>query len=401
MANTLKFGNGNWATKEGSILAYNDENNNFKPLHFDFARASPTTVVNKEGLIEVVNPEIAKIDYSEDSKGFLLLEPQRTNLLTQSEDISNSFWVKDSGTSITGGFLSPDGTLNAYSFSNTTAGNGIYSFNKWTTTEQTISLFAKKGSTDQINIKNGSNGSSCIIELTNGTVVSSSASMEAVIQEVGNGWYKCSITHTAASNQTLRIAPVDTGTHSIYIAAVQMEAGSFSTSYIKTEGTTVTRLVDKMECNSLKDYVSSSEGVIFIEASTFEESATYNSYITLRRDGDASFSNSITFQYRDNGTFRVYVNGTATANIMYIIPTPIMNQAENNKIAFKYKQDDYKLYINGVEQTKYLTPDEDVFTGLDSIAFDLNGYLPFKGKVKQVKYFNTALTDEELAELTS
>ena len=34
MAQKLKFGNGTWATKKGSTLAYNDENNNYKPLPF-------------------------------------------------------------------------------------------------------------------------------------------------------------------------------------------------------------------------------------------------------------------------------------------------------------------------------------------------------------------------------
>jgi hypothetical protein len=52
MANTFKFGNGKWAVKDGSALAYNDENGNFKPLPFDFTRASSATRVNKDGLIE-------------------------------------------------------------------------------------------------------------------------------------------------------------------------------------------------------------------------------------------------------------------------------------------------------------------------------------------------------------
>ena len=46
--NTLKFGNGTWATKKGSTLAYNDENNNFKPLPFTTTeRASSGTTVNQ------------------------------------------------------------------------------------------------------------------------------------------------------------------------------------------------------------------------------------------------------------------------------------------------------------------------------------------------------------------
>lgn len=47
MATTFKFGNGNWAVKEDFALAYNDENSNFKPLPFDFTRASSATRVNK------------------------------------------------------------------------------------------------------------------------------------------------------------------------------------------------------------------------------------------------------------------------------------------------------------------------------------------------------------------
>ena len=63
MANTLKFGNGEWATKEGSTLAFNDENGNFKPLPFNFERSTSATRVNKEGLIEVVSNNEPRIDF--------------------------------------------------------------------------------------------------------------------------------------------------------------------------------------------------------------------------------------------------------------------------------------------------------------------------------------------------
>ena len=87
MSNTLKFGNGEWYGKEGIILAYNDENNNYKPLLFDFDRASSATRVNKDGLIETVGTEQPRVDYKDDSKGALLLEPSRTNLTAYSENI--------------------------------------------------------------------------------------------------------------------------------------------------------------------------------------------------------------------------------------------------------------------------------------------------------------------------
>lgn len=69
MANTFKFGNGNWAVKDGSALAYNDENNNFKPLPFDFTRASSATRVNKQGLVETVPSGKPRIDFLDNTDG--------------------------------------------------------------------------------------------------------------------------------------------------------------------------------------------------------------------------------------------------------------------------------------------------------------------------------------------
>ena len=82
--NTLKFGNGEWYGKKDTILAYNDENSNFKPLPFSFDRASSATRVNKDGLIETVGSGEPRIDYKDDSKGALKLEPSRSNLVTYS-----------------------------------------------------------------------------------------------------------------------------------------------------------------------------------------------------------------------------------------------------------------------------------------------------------------------------
>ena len=97
MAQTLKFGNKVWAAKEDSVLAYNDINNNYKPLPFDFARASIGTRVNKDGLIETMGQDIARIDYTDSADGVLLLEPASTNSVTYSEDLNQSSWLKISG----------------------------------------------------------------------------------------------------------------------------------------------------------------------------------------------------------------------------------------------------------------------------------------------------------------
>ncbi len=96
--NTLKFGNGEWYGKKDTILAYNDENSNYKPLPFDFSRASSATVINKEGLIETVGSGQPRVDYKDDSKGAMLLEPSRTNLITYSSDFPRNYWTKSGAT---------------------------------------------------------------------------------------------------------------------------------------------------------------------------------------------------------------------------------------------------------------------------------------------------------------
>ena len=59
MATKLKLGtDNNWATKVDKLLAYNDENGNFKPIQFDADRDSTSTRVNKAGLIENVEANI-------------------------------------------------------------------------------------------------------------------------------------------------------------------------------------------------------------------------------------------------------------------------------------------------------------------------------------------------------
>ena len=86
MANTLNLGNGEWARKTGQVLAYNSENDNYKPLPFTFDRASSATRVNKDGLIETVGINEPRIDFLNNSKGHLLLEPERRNIAPYSED---------------------------------------------------------------------------------------------------------------------------------------------------------------------------------------------------------------------------------------------------------------------------------------------------------------------------
>jgi len=71
-----------------------------------------------------------------------------------------------------------------------------------------------------------------------------------------------------------------------------------------------------------------------------------------------------------------------------------------DKLAFKWKENDFAVWINGVEvgsDTSGLAP-----IGLNTLKFSSpSGSNNFGGKVKQLQIFKTALSDSELATLTT
>ena len=144
MGKTLKFGGGVWATKKGSTLAYNDEDGNFKPLPFTYTGAGKGTRVNKQGLIEVVENDRPRIDYTDSEDGVFLLEKAATNLITYSEDFSNAAWLKG-GATVVSGFSSPSGEKNAYKLVENSSNSTHYIGMTGQALNVSYSVFAKKG----------------------------------------------------------------------------------------------------------------------------------------------------------------------------------------------------------------------------------------------------------------
>jgi len=178
MATTFKFGNGNWAVKEDLALAYNDENGNFKPLPFDFTRASTATRVNKNGLIETVPSGKPRIDFLNNTSGHLLLEPSRGNKITYSEGFNN--WASVFTTVGLNEVVSPDGSVNATKLTdtsdssthriqigNTTSSSGSFCY----------SIFLKKGTltTVALSVYSGADAADSKFDLDNGIIVSTTS----------------------------------------------------------------------------------------------------------------------------------------------------------------------------------------------------------------------------------
>jgi hypothetical protein len=412
MANTLKFGtDGNWATKKGSTLSYNDEGGNYKPLPFTTTRNSIATRVNKEGLIEVVGNDVPRIDYTDSADGVLLLENSSTNLVTYSEDLNNFSTSNQNITINPNQTTSPSGNLADKIEENNVDGSHamrrLTGISTISSQNYTFSFFAKKDERSIVGISNTIGGAdkNAFIDIENGIILSS-AFNDSSIDNYGNGWYKISLTHTATntSDYDVRIyTSIEDANFShqgvvgygFYIWGISVEQSSFSTSYIPTNGSAVTRVADTASGAGNSQVFNDSEGVLFAEISALANDGNF------RRVGvsDNSISDRVIVGFTNvSNQIQGFVssNGSVVSNMNYTVS----DAKNNNKVCLRYKQDYHSLWINGFEVLTTLNANTPI--GLSDLSFDSGANAEqFYGKTKELGYYDEILTDLELETLTS
>ena len=394
---------------------------------FDFSRSSSATRIAKNGLITTVAANVPRLEYPlidgvVSGCPSLLLEPSRTNLITYSEDFSNAYWSKTSVTVTSNEAISPDGTLNASKLIEGTSNSRQEVWKNIVTSSSTnvISCFIKKGTRRFASITTSDTtnwNTMVVVDLELGVITKtynrSGFSTVDKIENYGNGWYRLtsSITGVFIGNVLYgRINIQNSGTPSnppsnsytgdgtsyIYIYGAQLEQGSYATSYIPTQGSTVTRVADTASGAGNSVVFNDSEGVLMAEINALDESGG-NREITL---SDGTTSNRIIIQYRDSSNIRIILaKSTGDEFDTSVIP---FNTVEINKIAVKYKTNDFAFWVNGIEIYSDNTGNTFSTNTLSAINFDGGtGGNDFYGKTKQVQYYNSALTDSELEQLTS
>lgn len=382
---------------------------------FDFTRGSVATRINAQGLIENVASGQSRLNYpmiDGVQKGcpHHILEPARTNVITYSEDFSNSSWSKGNSSITSDSIISPDGSLNADKLtadsSNSTHYIDTSSISFTSGVSYTVSIFVKDNNKNLVIQGSGSVTANAFasFDLKDGFIINESVGT-GIIKNFGNGWYRCSLTFTSAATtsgvitflmgETRNDSYQGDGTSGLYIYGASLEAGSYPTSYIPTTTTTVTRSAETANGAGNSTTFNDSEGVLMAEVSSLVNSDTYR-LISLN---DNSNSNEIFVGFRfDTGKLYYNIDSGGVGQSGFISDVTALNTS--CKFCVKYKQNDISFYINGFKL--YSDSSANMPTGLSVLKMSRgNDTLPFYGNTKQVQYFDSALADTQLEQLTS
>lgn len=412
---------GTKASKLYSVLPANGDGD------FTHSRGSTATRVNKDGLIESVATNVPRLDYPLTNGvvgdcPHLLLEPSRTNQLQRTEEFDNSYWTKNNLTITSNQIVSPDGsqTADKYTHGGSSASNYIYGSAGSVTSgnQYTFSVFVKKGTGTFVQILFGSGAFGSLhqnFDIENGLIGGSSGDATAFIDEYPNGWYRVGITDTCTTTQSSGTAIISlaqsntssrlssfTSSDNFYVWGAQVEQGSYPTSYISWDGSgTTTRSADVCSGSGTSAEFNDTESSLFVEIQGLAEDNT-NRYISISDGGASPYTNSVAIQYRNNGTLRIFHNGLDFADAI-LISGASFDQTVSHKIAVRFKENDMKVYIDGVSQSLNSSFVYQSISGLNTFKFTqpFGTSLGFVGKVKQAIVFNEALSDSELETLTS
>jgi len=382
---------------------------------FDFARTSTATRINSSGLVSNVATGVPRISYdSNGANGHLLLEPTSTNLLPYSEDFSQ--WTSKINIEVTlNNTTSPEGVVNAAFINedNDNAQHFIGTSTSFTSGQDvTVSVFAKKNQRDVLQISpSGSylnTSGYANYDLTNGLVTASGGGVTAEIESLSNGWYRCIAKFTATTTATGTLAFFlqnsttasrggsydGDGSSGLYLWGAQVEALPHATSYIPTlTGSTEVRATETATGAGSATLINSTEGVLYAEIAALSNDGTTRR-ISL---SDGSISNRVSLELDETSNkIKAFISNGGVSQILEYTASDL---TQYNKIAIKYKANDFALWLGGVERDTDTLGSVPI--GLNTLEFAQgSGVQNFYGKCKELAVFNEALSDAELNNLT-
>ena len=327
-----------------------------------FTRASGGSYYGADGLIKLAGVNEPRFDHDPvtgESLGFLV-EEARTNSFLYSEQLDNAAWRKFDITATANAGLAPDGTTTAELITTaSTTAQKYFDPNSepvlQTSSDYCVSFFVKL-------ISGTGNAAFASISSANGAISPVYASYALRLDNFAestegnlpsvrgytifpNGWVRMYMVFNTSA-QTNAVIQFRFGTNdtvsSYHVWGLQIEKGSFPTSYIPTEGSSRTRAADvaSMTGTNFSSWYNQNEGTLFAaqRSDTIQDAYQTSTFILCSSNPNAHFIGmDVTNDYN---RFYVYGGGTAdTSNYNYLPVTPgtltknVLAYANNNVAA--------------------------------------------------------------------
>lgn len=391
---------------------------------FTFARTGEATRVNEGGYIETVATNVPRIDHFGGGCPSLLLENQSTNRQIYSQELDNSAWTKQADLTVTANqIISPSNELNADKVQRgSTINTNNYVFDQVSKSSASqldiaVSVFVKQGEGDFFSMRAQGNYSTgrvdFIYQFSTNTITANAAGTDATLlstksENYGNGWYRLSLVFNsdAVGTNTIYFSPratsgnIDSSDTSssafVYLWGVQVEENNYVSSYIPTTTSAVTRNAETCTGSGNVNVFNSLEGVLYVQMAANSDDLTYR-YVSI---SDGTNQNSVAIRFSNiSNQILVFTRIGGTFNA--VLSTTSYTTTNFNKIAYRYKSGDFSLFINGTEINSSTSTQIYTSNTLNTLNFNDGQFAPMSGKIKDLRYYDTTLTDQQLIELTT
>jgi len=388
-------------------------------IQMEIGSAASSYVENTE--LSGIFTDQPRIDYS-DTDPHLLLEPERQNFMDHSEYMGDYTFTDCYSTVTHNHGISPEGIKNSTLFSATaesdSVGHRLYGSNTFTAEvgeTYTVSVFAKKGTKKYLamTLRQGNQAvhghNDVIFDLEDGSTSGTNASTGSS-EDYGNGWFRCTITAAMTNTSDIDARPYlfisgsssevsyanSTTSDNMEIYGLQVEKGSFATSYIPAYGTSVTRQAEGTGQYDMQDFFDGNDFTLFVDLEENPDLDRDDSNLNIRLSEINDFS----------GSLRIYRSSSASGVSVLFYPNDsqvdtAISLDNATKIAIRRVESTgvFTAFTDGVSATHVTNP-------YTNTSFDQMRQLRIQGggstmKLKGIKIYDKALTDAECIELTS
>ena len=353
---------------------------------FSFTRATKATRVNSRGLIEAIETGIPRLDHYNGSCPSLLLETQRTNKVSTSNDFNGSGWSLSYLNATPNQLVSPDGTLNASKLEMN--GNGHLRNNLEASFKVDINfLYCFLNCLSQ-SFNVGFDLDTLTAE-TNGK-----------IENYGNDWYRLSISKNISTDADKSgffyvYLPNSLGSQTsvngnyAYFYGGQIEDGNFISSYIPTINSAVTRLKETVNNSGNLNTIANTNTVVL----KFIPMGFDNNFYELLRFSDGT--NQIALEGFSTNLYNVFGDGLTASGM--VNGGLQLNEGSINIISFSYSGTSLRFSHNG--NTIFTTTPTANLPTITEISHSLGGLIPIK--ILALDVYNEFKTQQELNSLTT